>query len=34
MNYDSEISLNVNLSRVLDELILDGTDLETIVQFL
>ena len=34
MNYDSEISLNVNLSRVLDELILDGTDLDTIVQFL
>ena len=34
MNYDSEISLNVNLSRVLDELILDGTDIDTIVQFL
>ena len=34
MNYDSEISLNVNLSRVLDELILEGTDLDTIVQFL
>jgi hypothetical protein len=34
MNYDSSISLNVNLSRVLDELIIDGTNLETIVQFL
>ena len=34
MNYDSTISLKVNLSRVLDELIMDGTELETIVQFL
>ena len=34
MNYDSSISLKVNLSRVLDELIMDGSDLENIVQFL
>ena len=34
MNYDNSISDNVKLSRVLDELILDGSELETIVQFL
>lgn len=34
MNYDSTISLRVNLSRVLDELIMDGSDMENIVQFL
>ena len=34
MNYDSAISDNVNLSRVLDELVMDGTDFQTIVQFL
>ena len=34
MNYDSSISQTVNLSRVLDELILDGTSLDAIGQFL
>ena len=34
MNYDSTISDKVNLSRVLDEMVMDGTELETIVQFL
>ena len=34
MNYDNSISDQVKLSRVLDELILDGSELETIVQFL
>ena len=34
MNYDNSISDQVKLSRVLDELILDGAELETIVQFL
>lgn len=34
MNYDSDISSNVNLSRVLDEMIIDGSDMENIVQFL
>ena len=34
MNYDSSISDQVNLSKVLDEMILDGTEHETIVQFL
>ena len=34
MNYDNSISDQVKLSRVLDEMIMDGSDLETIVQFL
>lgn len=34
MNYDTSISDQVKLSRVLDEMIMDGSDLETIVQFL
>ena len=34
MNYDNSISDQVKLSRVLDELILDGAELETIVKFL
>lgn len=34
MNYDNSISDKVNLSRILDEMIMDGTGLETIVQFL
>ena len=34
MNYDNSISDQVKLSRVLDELIMDGSELETIVQFL
>ena len=34
MNYDTSISDQVNLSRVLDEMIMEGTELETIVQFL
>ena len=28
MNYDASISTDVSLSKVLDEMILDGTDLE------
>ena len=34
MNYDQSISTEVSLSKVLDELLTDGTPLETIVQFL
>lgn len=34
MNYDTAISDSVNLSRVLDELIMDGSPMESIVQFL
>lgn len=34
MNYDASISTDVSLSKVLDEMILDGTDLEVIVAFL
>ena len=34
MNYDTSISTEVSLSKVLDEMILDGTDLEIIVTFL
>ena len=34
MNYDTSISTEVSLSKVLDEMILDGTDLEVIVSFL
>ena len=34
MNYDSTISKDVSLSKVLDEMILDSNDLEVIVQFL
>lgn len=34
MNYDTSISDSVNLSRVLDELIMDGSPMESIVQFL
>ena len=34
MNYDASISIDVSLSKVLDEMILDGTDLEVIVAFL
>ena len=34
MNYDTSISTEVSLSKVLDEMILDGTDLEVIVAFL
>ena len=34
MNYDSTISKDVSLSRVLDEMILDGSDFDLIVQFL
>lgn len=34
MNYDSDISSNVNLSRVLDEMIMDDSPMESVVQFL
>lgn len=34
MNYDSSISTEVSLSKVLDEMILDGTDLGIVVSFL
>ena len=34
MNYDSTISTDVSLSRVLDEMIADGSDFDLIVQFL
>ena len=34
MNYDSSISSTVSLSRVLDEMIMDGTEMPTILQFL
>ena len=34
MNYDTSISDSVNLSRVLDEMIMDGSPMESIVQFL
>lgn len=34
MNYDASISTDVSLSKVLDEMILDGTDLEVVVSFL
>lgn len=34
MNYDSTISKDVSLSRVLDEMIADGSDFDLIVQFL
>ena len=34
MNYDSTISKDVSLSRVLDEMIVDGSDFDLIVQFL
>lgn len=34
MNYDASISTEVSLSRVLDEMILDNTDLQVIVSFL
>ena len=34
MNYDSTISKDVSLSRVLDEMIVDGSDFDIIVQFL
>lgn len=34
MNYDSTISKDVSLSRVLDEMITEGSDFELIVQFL
>ena len=34
MNYDQSISTEVSLSKVLDEMILDGTDFEVVVSFL
>lgn len=34
MTYDSNISREVSLSKVLDEMIIDGTSIEIIVQFL
>lgn len=34
MNYDQSISTEVSLSKVLDEMVLDGTDLEVVVSFL
>lgn len=34
MNYDSSISSEVSLSKILDEMILDGTDLAVVVSFL
>ena len=34
MNYDSSISTEVSLSKILDEMILDGTDLPIVVSFL
>ena len=34
MNYDYSISSEVSLSKVLDEMILDGTEFEVMVQFL
>lgn len=34
MNYDSTISTDVSMSRVLDEMIVDGSDFDLIVQFL
>ena len=34
MNYDTSISTEVSLSKVLDEMILDGTDLGIVVSFL
>ena len=34
MNYDPSISTEVSLSKILDEMILDGTDLQIVVSFL
>ena len=34
MNYDPSISTEVSLSKILDEMILDGTDLPIVVSFL
>ena len=34
MNYDSSISSTVSLSRILDEMIMDGAEMDTILHFL
>ena len=34
MNYDSSISDQVNLSKVLDEMLVDGTEMEVVLAFL
>jgi len=34
MNYDTSISTEVSLSKVLDEMLLDGTDMEIVLTFL
>ena len=34
MNYDASISTEVSLSKVLDEMLMDGTDLQIVVAFL